>query len=164
MHEFRAYGLIAGTTILVQLFSVGFCISTGSVDVLTVRKPRTDMAGVSFTGGCACPVDRCTVRKNALFRNSLTSFLSPVLARSIEEKEAALSLETGGAEDMSHGTKFDRSRNSPPHGLSADELRERIRRAEKRIELARRVIAEQEQSSRLEHLALRKKRATRSDS
>jgi hypothetical protein len=164
MGEFRGYGAIAGTTVLIQLFSVGFCVMSGSTDVLTVRKPHAVMTSVSSRGGCACPVDRCTVRKNDIFRSSLTGFLSPVLARSIDEKQLARSLETGGTTAMSQGTRIDRNRKPTGHDLNAQELAERIRRAEQRIELAKRIIAEQELSSRLEHLELRRKRASRSGS
>lgn len=164
MREFKGYGIIVGATILIQLFSIGFCVRSGSLEVQTVTKAHTDMSGISFVTGCACPVNRCTIRKNDMLRNSLTAYLSTLIARSIEERNVALTLQCGGTETMSKNPGRAHQQHSYHNIVSPQELEEQIRRAEKRIELAKRVIAEQELSSRLEHQKLRRKTARSSGS
>ena len=162
MGEYRGYRLALCATLLLNVLAIALCIDTPSVRGRCTGSHLSRSRELALAGGCGCPVDTSSLIESSRTRSLLTSYLSPVIASSLEEKNTALSLDEKGNHTMGKNGRSEGRAKEETGTLSEADLAYRIQRAQERIALAKKIIEEQEFSSKLEHLKARREMAKRS--
>jgi hypothetical protein len=162
MREYRSYRLALRATLLLNVLAIAVCMDTPSGRGRCTGSHLSRSRDLALAGGCGCPFDTSSLLESSRTRSLLTSFLSPVIASSLEEKNTALSLEEKGSPTMGKYGRSEGRAKKATGTLSEAELAYRVQKAQERIELAKRIIQEQEFSSKLEHLKARREMAKRS--
>lgn len=164
MREFRGLGLTVLAAVLLVAATIALCAYIRPDRDRCPGNPTTPSRGLAFRSSCGCPLDTRSFTERTHERSILVAYLSPFIAAEMEEKNAALSLEEKGKLTMRKNSRPGECPKEDIEVPSEAELALRFRRAQERIELAKKIIQEQEFSSRLEHLKVRREMARKTKS
>jgi hypothetical protein len=161
MREYRGFRIALVVTLVLHVIAIALCVKTYSIGGSCAATDSFSPGTLPLPGGFGYPPDAPWHPQSSIARSALVSYLSPVIASSLVEKRTALSLEEKG--DIAVETN-DRSagRIDNPKTLSEADIAYMVQRARERIELAKKVIQEQECSAKIEHLRARRELAKKS--
>jgi hypothetical protein len=139
---------------IIALLSVAFCMKSKCEAIVETRTNGCGLRGFPAPADCGCPVDTPSLEQADLIRCSLASLLSREIAESLKDEKLSLFLKRGGTFTMKNERSLDSAGSQD--NVQAPDIAERIRRARERIELAKKIIYENELSAKLEHLKQRR--------
>ena len=140
--------------IVLQITSIALCSSSTGVRE-TAHDSRIDSGDHMLMEGCAYPISSNTYRTTAALRSSFVLSLSKTLSESLNDEEVLLLLERGGTLRM-RGKNISVDTETRQN-LNEKEIPLKLMRIRDKVNCAKKLIQEQELSSRLEHLSIRKK-------
>ncbi len=156
MSDLRLFPFALFSSVAILILTAAFCVNNDGGNNAAEHKSCVRVENLLLATGCGCPVDSSSYYSTGLMRNSLCTYLSKDLAQSIAEKKLLLFLTRGrNGEMQNRRSKSDMNqidRESDP------DISEKVRRAQERIELAKKIISEQDMSSKLEYLKMRRTR------
>lgn len=153
MSDLRLFPFALFSSVAILILTAAFCVNNDGGNNSAEFESCVQVEDFLLASGCGCPVDSSSYYSTGLMRSSLYSYLSKDLAQSIAEKKLSLFLTRGGNGEMQN--RRSKSEMNQIDRESDPDISEKVRRAQERIELAKKVISEQEMSSKLEYLKMR---------
>ncbi|MFQ6104398.1 MAG: hypothetical protein ACE5OP_08915 [Candidatus Glassbacteria bacterium] len=161
MNERKVYYSVLIITIFLQISSISLCLTSNGTEE-TICDFRIDASGMVFMEGCGCPINTQTYQKTAFLRSSLVTCLSMSIRESLEEEKLLFFLQRGGYPEMKKSNVSDGF--DPMPSSKTGKIPLRVKRVREKIDIAKKLIYDQELSSKLEHLSIRKKLLKKSNS